>query len=138
MTAFFLVLLVFISAATGGFSQVTNPYPPYPDILTTWKSAPFATFYGAARNSPLLGVLRGQGSRLSAHMHKLQEWLAGISKDVKLRRDRADGSECTVRGQPWLGAVVVCLNNRNIDAISEECATRTNHDGKSSKALAFQ
>lgn len=136
MKAFFLVLLVFLTEAYLCYSQEKNPFPPNPVVSTADKSSAFKDVYGGSRNSPVLGALRRQGADVADHLSKLQEWYNNISMDVQKRRDDSDGSECTLRGQPWIKEGDAYVKDRNFDKISVMCATRTEHSVN--KTLAFQ
>lgn len=89
-------------------------------------SGEFKFVYGGSKREPFTTALRSEGEARET-LTKLGKWFEDTSKDVKRRRELSDGSECTLRGQPWIGEAFKYAYDRNISKIDSSCATRTEH-----------
>jgi len=136
---FFLYAAVTVVKSQGAPGEKKNPFPPFPAVLKQpGKSPSFKDVYGGANSSAILQALRARGKDTQEHMRKLRKWFNNIAIDVQRRRDDSDGSECTLRGQPWIKEAKLYQTDRNFDEVKESCATRTEHDDRENKTLAFQ
>lgn len=83
--------------------------------------------YGASNSSPFTEWLKQSDDGL---FKDLRAWFRGVSENVKKRRDKSDGSECTLRGQSWIDEAIIYMTDRNLTVPDKSCATRTEHEGK--------
>lgn len=87
----------------------------------------FRQVQGGSKLQPFTTVLKKNDD--AAKLYKeLGEWFEATSADVRRRRTSSDGSECTLRGQPWIDEAKNYVDDRVIPTITKSCATRTEHE----------
>ncbi len=98
-------------------------------------SAEFRYVYGGAKQAPFTTALKAENGAADL-LGRLGKWFQETSRDVHGRRKKSDGSECTLRGQPWIDEAEKYVEDRNISKIDKSCATRTEHN-KANLSRAF-